>query len=68
MDKLLNILPLIPTFEKFKTGIKGLDVGCGSGRAINLMAKSFSNSSFTGYDFSSEAIQNAKNEAKKLGL
>ena len=69
LPALINeILPLIPTFEKLKTGIKVLDVGCGSGRAINLMAKSFPNSSFTGYDFSSEAIQNAKNEAEKLGL
>ena len=63
-----DILPLIPTFEKFKTGINVLDVGCGSGQAINLMAKSFPNSSFTGYDFSSEAIQNAKDEAEQLGL
>jgi 2-polyprenyl-3-methyl-5-hydroxy-6-metoxy-1,4-benzoquinol methylase len=62
------ILPLIPTFEKLNSGIKVLDVGCGSGRAINLMAKSFPNSHFTGYDFSTEAIQNAKNEAKKLGI
>ena len=69
LPALINeILPLIPTFEKLKTGIKVLDVGCGSGRAINLMAKSFPNSNFTGYDFSSEAIQNAKNEAEKLGL
>ena len=63
-----EILPLIPTFEKLKSGIKVLDVGCGSGKAINLMAKSFPNSQFTGYDFSSEAIQNAINEAKELGL
>ncbi|MGB0855989.1 MAG: methyltransferase domain-containing protein [Nitrosopumilus sp.] len=63
-----EILPIIPTFEKFKSGIKVLDVGCGSGGAINLMAKSFPNSHFTGYDFSSESIQNAKNEAQKLGI
>ncbi len=69
LPALINeILPLIPTFENLKSGIKVLDVGCGSGNAINLMAKSFPNSQFTGYDFSSEAIENATNEAKKLGL
>jgi 2-polyprenyl-3-methyl-5-hydroxy-6-metoxy-1,4-benzoquinol methylase len=64
-----NILPIIPQIsEKLSSGIQVLDIGCGSGRAINLMAKNYSNSSFTGYDFSSEAIENATNEAKNLGL
>ena len=63
-----SILPLVPNLvEKLRTGITVLDVGCGSGGALNLMAKNFPNSHFTGYDFSKEAIQNAKEESKKLG-
>ena len=47
---------------------KYLDVGCGRGRAINLMAREYPHSKFTGYDFSQEGITAAKEEAKKLGL
>ena len=45
-----------------------MDIGCGSGRAINLMAHAFPSSRFTGYDLSAEGIANAKKEAatKKL--
>lgn len=64
-----KILPLVPgLIEKLEKGINVLDVGCGSGRALNLMAKTFQNSNFVGYDLSAEAIQNAKNESKNLGL
>ena len=63
-----RILPLVPNLvEKLQKGITVLDVGCGSGRALNLMAKNFPNSKFTGYDFSQEAIQNAKDESQRLG-
>ena len=63
-----GILPLVPNLvEKLKKGIRVLDVGCGSGGALNLMAKNFPNSHFTGYDFSKEAIQNANEESEKLG-
>jgi ubiquinone/menaquinone biosynthesis C-methylase UbiE len=64
-----GILPIVPGIkDKLNHGIKILDVGCGSGRAINLMAKTFPSSHFTGYDFSKEGIQDAKNEKEKLGL
>ncbi|MBA4463528.1 MAG: class I SAM-dependent methyltransferase, partial [Nitrosopumilaceae archaeon] len=63
-----SILPLVPGLvEDLKGGIRVLDVGCGSGRALNLMAKNFPNSQFTGYDFSKEAIDYATSESEKLG-
>ena len=70
LSELINsILPIVPgLIEQLNHEIKVLDIGCGSGRAINLMAKTFPSSHFTGYDFSNEAIQNAKNESQKLDL
>ncbi|BAY83805.1 type 12 methyltransferase [Calothrix parasitica NIES-267] len=63
------ILPLIPGLETaLQNGIDVLDVGCGSGRALNFLAKRFPQSQFTGYDFSEEAITTATNQAEKLSL
>jgi 2-polyprenyl-3-methyl-5-hydroxy-6-metoxy-1,4-benzoquinol methylase len=44
------------------------DFGCGSGHAVNLMARAFPASRFTGIDFSDEAIAAAIEEAARLGL
>ncbi|MEI7717536.1 MAG: methyltransferase domain-containing protein, partial [Mycobacterium sp.] len=44
------------------------DFGCGSGHAINVMAKAFPASRFTGIDFSAEAIAAGAREAASLGL
>jgi 2-polyprenyl-3-methyl-5-hydroxy-6-metoxy-1,4-benzoquinol methylase len=63
-----HILPLVPgLIERLEEGIDVLDVGCGSGRALNLMARSFPNSRFVGYDFSEEAIARAHAEAQEHG-
>ena len=63
-----HILPLVPDLTKrLEEGIDVLDVGCGSGRALNLMARKFSNSRFVGYDFSEEAISRARAEAQEHG-
>lgn len=64
-----SILPLAPgAIEKLRAGAEVLDVGCGSGRALNLMAKTFPASRFTGFDFSEEGISSARREAEQLGL
>ncbi|MGB7442796.1 MAG: class I SAM-dependent methyltransferase [Coleofasciculaceae cyanobacterium] len=64
-----HILPLIPGLvEKLTEGIDVLDVGCGSGYALNKLARLFPNSRFTGYDFSQEAIATAIQEAQKQHL
>lgn len=64
-----QILPLIPEIvNRLNDGIKVLDIGCGRGRAINLMGKAFSKSEFTGCDISHEGISSAKEEAKNMGL
>lgn len=62
-------LPLVPGLvERLRAGIDVADVGCGAGHAINVMAKAFPNSRFTGYDFSEEGISIGRAEAEAMGL
>lgn len=62
-------LPLVPGLvDRLREGIEVADVGCGSGHAINLMAKAFPSSRFVGYDLSEDGIASARREAEKLGL
>jgi len=63
------ILPLEPNLvENLEMGLKVADVGCGSGRALNVMAQRFPDSDFVGYDFSIEAINNGQAQAKAKNL
>jgi len=62
-------LPLVPGLvERLKAGIDVVDVGCGAGHAVNVMAKAFPNSRFVGYDFSEEGVAAGKAEVKAMGL
>ena len=64
-----NILPLVPELvEQLEQGIEVLDVGCGQGRALILLAETFPQSQFTGYDFSPDGIASARTEATAKGL
>lgn len=63
------VVPLVPGLpERLAAGIDVADVGCGQGHAINLLARAFPASRFTGFDFSGEAIAAARAEAVALGL
>jgi 2-polyprenyl-3-methyl-5-hydroxy-6-metoxy-1,4-benzoquinol methylase len=60
-------LPLVPGLvERLQAGLDVLDVGCGRGHAVNLMAHAFPASRFTGLDFSAEAVQSAEAAAQGL--
>ncbi|NLZ07648.1 MAG: methyltransferase domain-containing protein [Phycisphaerae bacterium] len=64
-----HILPLVPGLvDALRYGISVLDVGCGSGRALNRMAREFPHSRFTGYDLLEEAIEAGRTEAERHGL
>jgi 2-polyprenyl-3-methyl-5-hydroxy-6-metoxy-1,4-benzoquinol methylase len=66
VDEILPLAAGIP--EALERGIDVLDIGCGSGRALNLMARTWPNSHFVGYDLSAEAVQAARREAARHGV
>lgn len=64
-----HILPLSPGLRiDLEAGVRAMDLGCGSGRALNHLAKNFPKSQFVGYDLCEEAILAARAEAESLGL
>jgi SAM-dependent methyltransferase len=64
-----HILPLVPGMvERLEEGASLLDLGCGRGRALLMLAERFPSSTFRGYDLSGEAIAFANEQAAKRGL
>jgi SAM-dependent methyltransferase len=64
-----SIFPLAPGLvESLNRGIDVLDVGCGSGRGVNLMAWAFPRSRFWGYDPVERHVDRAMWRAFELGL
>jgi SAM-dependent methyltransferase len=54
--------------ERLAAGIRVADLGCGTGHAINLMAKEYPRSDFVGYDIATDAIERAREEARAMAL
>ena len=65
-DEILGLVPGIK--ERLKEGIRVLDLGCGRGQALLMMAESYPDSTFTGIDLSGEVVEHARAEADERGL
>jgi len=54
--------------DRLRQGIRVLDIGCGTGHAMNILAREFPHSTFFGYDIAEDAITQARKEANEMGL
>lgn len=62
-------IPLVPGIvPRLESGIDVIDLACGAGHAVNLMAQAWPRSRFVGVDVSSEAVHAGRAEAEALGL
>jgi ubiquinone/menaquinone biosynthesis C-methylase UbiE len=61
-------LPAAGIIDLLEQGIDVLDVGCGRGFVVQLMAQAFPDSHFTGVDFSEEAISFANQRCQEDGI
>lgn len=66
IDDILPIVPGLP--ERLRAGIDVLEIGCGYGHGLNLMARAYPQSAFSGLDISVEAIDVARFEAERWRL
>lgn len=58
------VVPLVPRLvDRLTRGATVADVGCGSGHAMNLLARAYPASEFVGFDFAEAAIAAARREA-----
>ncbi len=66
---LQRTVPLVQGLDaRLRAGVDVADVGCGSGHAINVLARAYPASRFTGFDFSEEAVAAGRAEAEAWGL
>jgi 2-polyprenyl-3-methyl-5-hydroxy-6-metoxy-1,4-benzoquinol methylase len=64
-----GILPLAGGLaDRLAAGVRVADVGCGTGHAMNVLARAHTESFFVGYDLASDAVEQARAEAARWGL
>lgn len=66
---LTHYLPSAPgVVSRLEGGISVADIGCGTGHAVNVMARAYPASTFVGFDIATDAIEKATEEAEAWGL
>ncbi|NVK21596.1 MAG: methyltransferase domain-containing protein [Kangiellaceae bacterium] len=69
MNLVENWIPSLNGVEdKLKAGATVADIGCGFGSSTLLMAETYPNSQFVGYDFHEPSIKTAQAKAEEAGL
>ncbi|WP_318197225.1 class I SAM-dependent methyltransferase [Streptomyces sp. MCL20-2] len=68
VDAIIPLVPGLPARLDSGAGLDVLDIGTGQGHAVNLLARAFPASRFTGVDMSEGGIAAAREEAGRLGL
>eukprot|EP00049_Salpingoeca_infusionum_P024478 m.16040 g.16040 ORF g.16040 m.16040 type:complete len:366 (+) comp6899_c0_seq1:50-1147(+) len=54
--------------SRLEHGATVLDVGCGTGTAVRVMAEAYKNSTFVGLDIAATQLENARKDAAERGL
>ena len=63
-----HVVPLLPGgHQRLVAGVDVADVGCGSGRALNILAAEYPASRFVGYDIAEGALDQARADAEARG-
>lgn len=70
VQPLLDVLvPMLPGLaDRLERGADVLDIGCGSGEALERLARRYPKSRFTGYDLSPEAVDRGRARMRAAGL
>jgi len=66
VDGFLGAVPGL--HERLRAGARVLDLGCGTGHAVNLMARAFPHSTFDGLDIATAAIADAEAERAAMDV
>jgi SAM-dependent methyltransferase len=63
-----EVIPRLAIDERLQDGARVLDLGCGEGAALQILAGHYPRSSFIGLDLSPAALDRARSDAETKGL